>query len=194
MLGGGFLGISSTLGNLIEYTQMLIEISKLKGLPVGVLDEARKGGNVTRVIFDCKQVKVIGFLVKISGFFAGEKVISLVDVVSIDQNGVVVRCADAMLARGEIVRIEEILKKNAKLIGLRVYGKDGKFLGFVSDAVVETQTGDLLRIYVSFLWRRYIFPITKIIKFSEKRVIVDTNSRVKIKEAAKNVLGVPEVA
>ena len=175
---------------------MLIELSKLRGLPVGILDEARRGGDVVRVIFDHEQVKVIGLLIKTGGILSGERVVSLVDVVSIDRSGVVVSSSDDILEKGEIVRVGKILKKKAKLIGLRVYSKDGRFLGFLNDGVVETETGELVRIYVGFLWRKFIFAKARIIEFSEKKVVVDTDSKVKktSQNKAKVIAGIPEVA
>lgn len=175
---------------------MLIEFSKLSGLPIGMLDEARKGGEVIRVVFDHQQMKVIGFLIKAGGLFSGDKVVSLMDVVSIDRGGVVIGSAEDILAKGEIVRVGKILKKNAKLIGLRVYGKDGKFLGFLNNGVIETQTGDLVRIYVGFLWRKFIFSKSQIVEFSEKKVVIDTDSKIKktIQNKAKVIASIPEVA
>ena len=54
---------------------MLIELTKLKGLSVGVMDESKKGGEISQIIFDFSQSKVIGFLVKTGGFFSSEKVV-----------------------------------------------------------------------------------------------------------------------
>lgn len=164
---------------------MLIEFSKLKGLSVGVMDEAKKVGEVSRVVFDHTQAKVIGLLVKAGGLMSREMVVSLADVVSIDVGGVVINSSDDILDKDEIVRVNTILKKNTKLVGLRVYDKENKFLGFVYDGVLETDTGNLMRLYVRYLWRRYIFSSKQIVELNEKRVVVNTDA--KIKKTAKVV-------
>ena len=168
---------------------MLIELSKLKGLPVGVMDEARKGGEVSRVIFDYAQIKAIGLLIRPDGIWNREKVVSLSDIVSIDAGGAVIRSGDDIVERGEIVRIDEILKKKSNLIGLRAYNKESSFLGYVYDGVIESQTGDLVRVYVRFLWRKYIFGRSQIIKIDEKKVVFDTNAKI-----SEGVEAVPRVA
>ena len=170
---------------------MLIELTKLKGLSVGVMDESKKGGEISQIIFDFSQSKVIGFLVKTGGFFSSEKVVSLPDVVSIDRDGAVINTSDDILEKDEIVRVDTILKKNAKLVGLRAYDRAGVLLGFVYDGVFETDTGDLTRLYVGRLWKKYIFSRNRIFDLNEKKVVIDTDS--KIKDSVKPVLGVAEV-
>lgn len=171
---------------------MLIELSKLKGLPVGVLDESRKAGVVLGVVFDHSQAKVIGFLIKAGSFLGVQKVVSLSDVVAIDAGGLVINSSEDVLGKNEIVRVGAILKKNAKLVGLRVYDKGKNFLGFLNNAVIETQTGDLVRIYVGFLWRRLVFSRKQIVELNEKRIVV--NADPKVKDTAKAVAGAVEPA
>lgn len=171
---------------------MLIELSKLKGLPVGIMDEARKGGEVLRAVFDFSQIKVIGLLIQSAGIWGRGKVVALDDVVAVDSSGVVIRSEDDILEREEIVRVDKILKKKTKLIGLRAYNKEGGFLGYVYDGVIDVQTGDLMRIYVKFLWRKYIFGRSQIIELNEKKVVFDTNA--KISEGIETVSSVAETA
>jgi len=171
---------------------MLIELSKLKGLPVGVLEESRKAGTVSKVIFDHSQAKIIGFLIKTNSFWGLQKVVSLSDVIVIDESGLVINSSEDILEKDEVVRVGALLKKNAKLVGLRVCNKEERFLGFLNDAVIETQTGNLVRIYAGFLWRKFIFSQKQIIKLDEKRIVVDTES--KVKDTAKAVARAVEPA
>jgi len=173
---------------------LLVEISKIKGLPVGVMSESRKGGETSGVVFDHAQGKVIGFTVKGAGMFSAERVISLSDVVSVDQQGVVVRSSDDIIEKAEIVRIDQILRKKTKLIGMRVYGTNKRFLGYVYDAVIESQGGDLVRIYVRFLWRKFIFSREQITAINERRIVVDTDAKILNTEMLKTAEATAKVA
>ncbi len=162
---------------------MLLELSKLKGLPLGIMDEGRRGGEILRALFDPEQVKIIGFLIKTENFWGQNKIVALSDVIAIDGSGAVVNSSDDILDIRDIVRVERILKDKIKLVGLRAYDKKNNFLGYVYDGVADSQTGDLVRFYVKFLFRKYIFGRSQVVKADDKKIVFDTDSKIINKEA-----------
>ncbi len=168
---------------------MLLEVSKVVGLPVGFMEEGRRGAQVSDIVFDPSQMKIIGFLAKGGGFWSSEKVIALSDVLEVDAGGVAINSVDDLLDKEEIVRVGELLKKKTHLLGLRVYDKEEKYLGRVYDGVFEAETGYLFRIYVKNIWRKYIFERKQINSIDNKKIVIDTENTIKDRVKAT---GVPE--
>lgn len=151
---------------------MLIELSKIVNSPVGALDQGKKVGTVKRVIINPDEGKVIALAIQ-TGLLREMKVASFIDVVEIDNNGVVISSPEQLLDLDDIIRVKELLRVRFDILGLKVVDQRGKFLGFVSDAVIDSQTGNLCRIYVGFLWRNYIFIKKQIINIELNKITVD---------------------
>ena len=163
---------------------MLLEVSKIKNMPVGAMDEGALIGKVEKVIIQPEEGKIIGFLVMVPGFLAQPKVVSFQDVVSIDAQGLVINSGNNLLDKDEIVRIGELIKTKFSLTGLPAKTKNKKYLGRVRDVVIEANSGDVIRIYVKNLWDEKIFERSMIYKISPTEVILTFDPRKKVKDAA----------
>lgn len=148
----------------------------MEGMAVGALDEGVKIGAVRRIVVNPESIKLIGFVIKSGTVLAAIKAVSFLDVVDIDRNGIVIRSRDSLVEIGEVVRIGELVKKRFSLIGLPVRTKDKKNFGRVIDAVVETTTGDILRIYTKYLFRDLVFERSQIQKVTLGEVVVKDDS------------------
>lgn len=163
---------------------MLLEIKKIMSLSVGALDVSAKVGDVEKIIVDPKEIKVIGFLIKIGTIFPKFKVVSFQDVIELDDSGIVIGSNEDLLEREEIVRIKDLLKYKFTILGLRVKEENGQKIGFIEDGLIDSQTGDLLRIYTRDLLniRKLVFERSRIIKMDLKEVVVKTEAKIKIKK------------
>ena len=166
---------------------MLIELSKLQNSPVGSFDEGGLIGTIRQVVIDKDDAKVIGFAIKLSGIFSPVRVASIQDVVDIDQAGVVLRSAESLVDKDEVVRISQILKLNFKLMGLKAFSKEGKYLGRVYDALVDSNTGDIMRIYVKHLFADYVFERSQIDEITLKMVKLRTEKRQRAKRQVESL-------
>jgi len=152
---------------------MLIELSKLENMPVGALDEAAYVGRVRRTLVDPSEARLIGLTVWAGTLFPKMFAVSLQDVVDIDRSGVVVNSRESLLGINEVVRIAEIVKHKFNLIGLRAKSKKGRSCGRVQDALVDTTTGDILRIYVKkLLVESRVYEHSQIEKITWREVIL----------------------
>lgn len=169
---------------------MLIELLTFSKMSVGALEESSMVGKVYRLAIDPLEQKLIGFSVKTGGYFSKIYIVSMMDVVDIDKNGVVINSKSSMLDRGEVVRIDDILEKKFSIIGLRIVDKKGAKIGRVQDAVVDTTTGDIVRIYSSSFASRRIFERSQIEEITFFEVVVKKD----LKEArVPNAKAVPAV-
>ena len=165
---------------------MLIELSKLQNLPVGALDEGALVGRVHRVVVNPEDTKIIGYLVWVGKILPKGLILSQQDVVDIDQSGIVTHNRENLLEKEEVVRINEIIKHKFNLIGLKARAKSGEYLGKITDAVADTGSGDILRIYVRKIYQELVFERSQIEKITWKEMILkcDPKERVEAKEPA----------
>lgn len=154
---------------------MLVELLTLDKMPVGALEEAEMVGKIKRLVVDPEEQKLIGFLVKTGGYFSKSYAVSMADVVDVDKNGLVINSRESLVERNEIVRLADILDKKFSLIGLPVRAKSGEKIGRVENAVVDTQTGDILRVYTSSFAKRRIFERSQIERMTFLEVVVKKN-------------------
>jgi len=169
---------------------MLIELLIFSKMPVGALEEAEMVGKIHRLAIDPKEQKLIGFTVKTGGYFSKTHSVSMTDVVDVDKNGVVINSRQSLLPNDEIVRMNEILKKKFSIIGLKVITKSGEKIGRVEDAVIDTNSGDILRIYTSSFAKRRIFERSQIEKMTFLEVVVKKNMQEARTSLAKTVSAV----
>jgi len=85
---------------------------------------------------------------------------------------VVIRASENLINIKDVVRIAELVEKRFSLIGLPVETKTKKSLGRASDALVESQSGDILRLYVSSMFNRLVFEKSQIEKITLAKVVV----------------------
>lgn len=158
---------------------MLIELSRLKGMQVGAMEQGASVGRVEKMIVNPEEVRIIGLLIKPPGFWTGFKAVSFLDVVDVDASAVVIRSSEGLVDPKEIVRLEKLIKYKFEFIGLTVKNKQGKVIGRVSDAVVETSGGDILRIYVKSMFSDRVFERSLIEKVTLREVIVRDTAEAK---------------
>jgi len=168
---------------------MLIELSKLEGMPVGALEEGALAGRVWKVLVAPDELKVVGLAVRtgrLSWLWPKILVVAFVDVVDIDKNGVAVKSRESLTEPDEIVRLKEILKYKFSLLGLPAVSKSGERLGRVTDALAETDTGALSRLYVRKFLDSRVFERAQVVKMNYKKVVLEVEGgrRVKARKEA----------
>ncbi|MDH4358370.1 MAG: hypothetical protein OEV37_00260 [Candidatus Berkelbacteria bacterium] len=162
---------------------MLIELSKLENMPVGALDEVAYVGKVRRAVVNPNEIKLIGLTVWVGTLFPRMYAVSLHDIVDIDKGGVVVNSRENLLGVGEVVRIAEIVKHRFSLIGLKARSRKGQGFGRVQDAVADTTTGEILRIYVKkLLGDSRVFERSQIEKITWRETVLKCEPEEKTKE------------
>lgn len=170
---------------------MLVLGSRLVGAAVM---SVHVGGEVARTkaaIVDPSGLKVIGY--DLTGSLmrgVKEDIMRTEDVREYGRLGFIVDSRDEFVARGDVVRIDEVLGLNFDLVGLKVVTKKGKKLGKVSDYLVDT--GDFLvaKIIVqrplakSLLDPELTIDRAEIVEVDDYRIVVkDEEAKLKAKEA-----------
>jgi sporulation protein YlmC with PRC-barrel domain len=123
----------------------MIRATELAGRPVVDIDAAEKIGTMDKIILDPEGHQVAGFVVTRTGSgFPGTKsqvLIPSVAVHAIGPDAVTIR--QSAVAGADIGRLES-LPRGSDVIGRKVVSEDGRFLGKVSDVLIERADGRIV--------------------------------------------------
>lgn len=128
---------------------MLVNGSKLLGVPILSLHVGGPIARTTREIVNPHDLQVMAF--ELAGPMVGGEYGDLLDVRSVREYsaaGMVVDSADEFVGHGEVVRLDEIMRLNFQLTGMKVETKRGTKLGKVVDFVVNTADFRVMQLIV----------------------------------------------
>lgn len=158
---------------------MLINASRLIACPVLSLHVGGKVAEVVELIVDPNNLKVIAF--RVEGPLVGEKVGNILPIDSIREYsrlGIIIDSADEFIDAEEIVKIQNILKLNFAMIGLKVETKKGSKIGKVSDYILQTSNWQVQQLVVqrplikSFLDPELTIHRSRIIEINDYKIII----------------------
>lgn len=166
---------------------MLIEYSKIVGLPVFELENQQRLAQIIDLIVDEDDGSIKAFLVKKHQLFAKKQIIVFKEVTDLSKQAVLVQSADSVADPDEVVRISKKLNKRAEIIGENVITKNGVNIGKVYDYVIESETGGLVRLYVKKIFDEKIIHSSAIEKIDHDKIVIKDNF-----ERAKPEMLVPD--
>jgi len=156
----------------------LIKYSDVVGLPVICIENGKKIGLVSEIIFCPKFKEVRAIVLDRKGCQIRKKALLLEDVVNIGSDAVVVNDCSCTKTLRELETSNK-LREKGNLIGLRIYSKSGKDLGTVKDVLFDFSTRSVEGLEVSdsllqdIMQGRNILPLFGNVEFGEDNVLVD---------------------
>lgn len=171
---------------------MLIMDAKLPATPVL---SVRAGGMVTRVlqpIVDPDTLKIIAFRC-IGGVVPkmGLRFLMVKSIREYSRFGMVIDDIEELVEKGEIVRLDEVLKLNFGMIGLRVVTKKGQKLGKVVNYTISTDDFKVEQIivkrpvYKSLVDPELTISRKEIVEVTDYKIIVKSEEETLKKKAEK---------
>lgn len=155
---------------------MLIEISRLRGLPLASSSEEAHIGTIDETLIHPDTGEIIGFWVKQPGLFAERKALSSRDVISYDSRALVASSLDALVSPDDVQPFKGVVKRNERWIGKAVETEAGDRLGKVSDVVVDTDLERLTKLHVSSLFGPdRILSRETIVRTTPQKIIVQNS-------------------
>jgi uncharacterized protein YrrD len=154
---------------------MLIEHSKLAGIPVFELENQTKVADLVDFFIDEDELQAEAAIVHTPGIFDRQKFVSAKEITEISKTAVIVQNEESVVSPKEMVRLNKKIKNRAKIIGEKVYTKKGEYLGTVSDYVLENSTLSIVRIYIKKLFDQRIIHVSAIIKVEQNKITVKDN-------------------
>lgn len=141
--------------------------SEILGLPVVGTSNNHPFGQLNGVFIHPETGQVLAFMVGLT------KVLSPQDIQKWEKTSVRLKSLDALVSPQEILRLNQFGVKRCLINQKRVRSKRGKYMGRVSDLIIDTSVDSLLQIEVSkgFLWWRWT---KRVIGFEHIQEITDS--------------------
>lgn len=151
---------------------MFITASKIYHLPVASLSSNSKVGEVNLIFFSPDDFSVMALEV-IQGNFIFKKryYLANTDIIDLDNNGVVINNQDSLVTKDEIVRIQKLIKNNTPIYGQKAVTKSSKYLGKITDLLIDSQSLTICKFYISNLLDERILPMDRVEKVTSRAVI-----------------------
>ena len=166
---------------------MLIESSRLINYPVLSLHMAGMIAKTNEVIIDPNDLKVAAF--KLYGPEVGKhsgEYLRVENIREFSGLGMVVDSSDDFVERGEVIKLEEILKLNFSLENMKVESKKGSMLGHVTGYTVNTDGFYVQQLIIkrpflkSFMDPELLIGKDEIVKITDDKIIVkDEESKIR---------------
>jgi uncharacterized protein YrrD len=153
------------------------KLRRLLGLPVLEIEHGTQIGEVREVVLDIGQAAVAGVVIAEPTWFSHERGILFGDLYGIGRDAVMIRDTSAVRDLSAAVAAPGVQKLSA-LCDKQVYTETGDYLGVLTDAVCDPDTGEI-RFYelsdgfiTDFLSGRLIMPLPPSQVVSENKLIV----------------------
>jgi len=154
---------------------MLIEFSKIRGLPIFEIVNQTHIAELADFFIDQDEGKIEAAIAKTRGLIRHLKFISAKEIVELSKSALIIQNEESLVAPAEMVRLHKKYKKRAKIIGEKVFTKRGQYLGVVNDYVIENSSFSITRIYLKKLFDQRIIHSSSIVKIEHNKIIVKDN-------------------
>lgn len=165
---------------------MLVYASKLIGTPVLSVQAGGRIANVTELIVDPDNLKIIAF--KLGGPLMMKAKANILDIKSVREYsnyGLVIDDIEELVEKDDVVKISQILNLNFNLNGLKVETKKGSYLGKIEDYTVTSEDFIVQQLIVKRrLMKSFLDPQLTI---SRKEIVEITDYKVIIKDEEKTI-------
>lgn len=151
---------------------MYITASKIYHLPVASLGSNSKVGEVNLIFFSPDDFTIMALEVTQGNFIFKKKLyLANADIIDLDKNGVVIKGQDSLVEKDEIIRIQKLIKSNTPIYGQKAVTKSNKYLGKITDLLIDSQSLTISRFYISNLLDERILPMSRVEKATSQAVI-----------------------
>lgn len=117
---------------------MLKSAKSFLNIPIISLYNTTKIGSLMDFIIDPDLGKVVGVIGERSGFFKKRiKVISIVDIREISERALLVDNENVLVPQEDIIKINNIINSDIKILENKVITESGKYLGKVTDFLID---------------------------------------------------------
>ncbi|MFA6082374.1 MAG: PRC-barrel domain-containing protein [Patescibacteria group bacterium] len=150
---------------------MLIAASKLQNVPLIGMESHSRLGTIKQCIFHPDTGQLLAFAINLNSVIPRVNYISFNDIVSFEQHAVV-GDRECLFDLDDYTKVKNILSQKRPILGQKVLTRDQKYLGDVTDVMIEKTTGQMVEFEVHHLFSKRIFRFNDIDQITTKGVVV----------------------
>jgi uncharacterized protein YrrD len=151
---------------------MLILATKLYRTPI-TAPGAGKLGELGNPIVNPRNGQLLAFHVLSNSLFGPKNIISTTDIIVFDPKIIVINNPSSVINPKEVVRISESLEQKITLMKTKAYTQNKIYLGRVEDAVINSETYTIVKLYLKHFLQSRILPTDKIVEIKRNKIIFD---------------------
>lgn len=157
---------------------MLHKYSEVLNLPVICADNGKMAGRVKDVLFNTETREAVALLLEHRGLEIGRRLVFLKDILSLGADAAVIDSCGCISKMGR-AEYSSALEKKGRILGLRIFSREGEDLGVVRDIIFDWVSGRVESVEVSdgifqdVVKGRSLLPLFGKVEFSEENVLVD---------------------
>lgn len=172
---------------------MLRMYSRLQDAAVISLHTSTQVAKIDDLFIDFNSGKILGLYLHKTGFLFPPNTMLLSQNIVEWSNAIYIQSEDSISELSELVRYEKKLSEDFSIFGLKTYTKEGKYIGKVSDIMIETMTMTLRKIEVergfAFWKTQLLVPLDQVYKITSQRLIVnDIRSKIHLRMESRKKL------
>jgi len=147
---------------------MLIEATRLKKSTVRTTQGVGVG-SVDHLVFSATEARLIGFQLAASGVLKRFVGLHFDDVLSLGHETVSIDSA-AVLEK-KLVALDEVYRSAGSVLQVKAKTASGQTLGIVSDVLIDSETGGIVRFYLRNFLTERIIPLHFLVSISPKAIV-----------------------
>ncbi len=160
---------------------MLHKYSEVLNLPVICADDGMKAGVVKDILFSLQDKEVKAFLLDHSGLSTDKRVVLPDELLSLGGDAVTIKSSKCV-SKIDRTTYSSSFPDEGRLIGIKVFSKDGEELGIVKDVIFDIRSRKIEGFVISdgilqdILEGRKLLPLFGKVEFGEELVVVDSEA------------------
>lgn len=157
---------------------MLLPINRLINAPIMSLQMEAEIARTDEPIVDPRKLIIVGFYVDDRRRHERKTILHSADIREVSHLGLIVDDGDAIMPLDDLVRIQEIIGFNFKLLGLPVVDENGKKYGRVNDYSVDPKSFYIQQLYThqsllqSFSSMSNVINRSQVISVTNKQIVI----------------------
>lgn len=164
---------------------MLLYSSRLRGTPIVSFQTNTPVGQVTDIIVDPDNLRIIAFRISSPLVDRSTTILSISSVRGYSSYGIVIDSVDEFVADDDIIHVSKVLELNFDLIGLKVESRQGHNIGRVMDFTVDSKSFTVQQIVVKRpLIKSFSDPTLTI---HRKEIVEITDYKIIVKDEVKTI-------
>ena len=165
----------------IYSSKMLLFQEKLVGLPIASVQSSHRIGEVTGYLIDPRNLSIVALYAS-TRLNSGNLILHTEDIKSLTPAGIVIDHNEQLMETEGLVRLQEVINFNFKLIGKPVFTEEGIKLGKVENFAFDSINFKIMKLYVKPSLGRWVTKSNLIINRSQ--IVKVSDRKVTVKSAA----------
>lgn len=157
------------------------------GLPLISVGEAKELGQIREILIDPSEARVKYLMIMDDKWYFGAKIVPFNRILSIGQDAITVGNAEDVQMLPEVQDAIELVEKDIKIVGSRVFTEKGENMGMVLEYYINSDDGQIIRYELEGVNGPIIMEKPEIISFGAKTLVVKEAIVGKEEKAVQNI-------